>query len=63
MQEQFSDLRPNLSGFFRGSFWRGGGITLSKTSYNYAGNFKFGIKVHTHVNSENIPFSTQTLKN
>ena len=25
MQEQFSDLRPNLSGLFRGSFWGSGG--------------------------------------
>ena len=40
-----------------------GGITPSKTRENYAGNFKFGTQVQTHVNSENIAFSTQTLKN
>ena len=65
MQEQFSDLNPNLGWLFRGSFWGGGGggIILSKTCYNYARNFKCGTKVQTHVNSENIPFSTKTLKN
>ena len=25
MQEQFSDLHPNLGGLFRSSFWGGGG--------------------------------------
>ena len=65
MQEQFSDLRPNLGGFFQEFIlrWWWCGITPPKTRQNYAGNFKFGTQVHTHVNSENIPFSTQTLKN
>ena len=31
----------------------------SKTCSNYAGNFKFGTQVHTHIVSENIPFRSQ----
>ena len=30
MQEQSSDLRPNLGGPFRGSFWGGGGGELPR---------------------------------
>ena len=64
MQEEFSDLSHNQGGLFRGLFWGGGGggIIPSKT-LNYAGNFKFGTQVQAHVNSKNIPLSTQTLKN